>query len=258
MPHDAEPLSSSLANLLGTEPVRWLIRTLLYCCTGYNFSSSWISSVTISRWQGFNSEHEHPISTEHLEWGQGPVLGYMCGPAAWPMIITILLPRRNCASKGSAIFFPKILKKQWPTLRIFQCWSPGLVAAQNLQTIKTFLILELSQYRKSGSTVFQASGLRPAATAADSEMPCVCACSSDPLKLHRSELGHWFCSQSIWFSSGITFESDCQLTNRGSNLDSHLNCASWATSYTRFICSQIFKWTVWSLRFFLSPVEDEI
>ena len=41
---------------------------------------SWISSVAISRWQGFNSEHEHPTSTvwEHLESGPGPGLGHAC------------------------------------------------------------------------------------------------------------------------------------------------------------------------------------
>ena len=44
-----------------------------------------------------------------------------------------------------------------------------LVAARNIQSIETFLTLELSQYRKSGSTFPQASRLRPAATAADSE-----------------------------------------------------------------------------------------
>ena len=48
------------------------------------------------------------------------------------------------------------------------------VAAQNLQSIKTFLTLELSQYCQSGSACFlQASRLLPAETSAYSEMPCV-------------------------------------------------------------------------------------
>ena len=42
-----------------------------------------------------------------------------------------------------------------------------LVAAQNLQSIKTLLTLELSQYRKSGSTF--------STILANAETPCVCA-----------------------------------------------------------------------------------
>ena len=42
------------------------------------------------------------------------------------------------------------------------------------------LTLELSQCHKSGSTF---SSSEPAATAADSETPCVCARPSDPAKL---------------------------------------------------------------------------
>ena len=49
------------------------------------FSFSWISSVAISHWQGFNSEHEHPTSTilEHL-WpsrARGPDLATCAGLA---------------------------------------------------------------------------------------------------------------------------------------------------------------------------------
>ena len=54
-----------------------------------------------------------------------------------------------------------------------------LVAARNLQSIKTLLTLELSQYCKSGS-MFSSS--EPAATAADSQTPCVCARPTDPPK----------------------------------------------------------------------------
>ena len=53
----------------------------------------------------------------------------------------------------------------------------SVVTARYLQSIKTFLTLELSRYRKSGSTF---SSSEPAATAADSETPCVCARPSDP------------------------------------------------------------------------------
>ena len=41
--------------------------------------------MAISRWQGFNSEYEHPTSTvlEHLEQGPGPGLCHMCWPGTW-------------------------------------------------------------------------------------------------------------------------------------------------------------------------------
>ena len=55
------------------------------------------------------------------------------------------------------------------------------------------------------------------------------------------ELGHWFCIQNLWLSSGIAWRSDCQMTGRGWNLDSNLTYAAWwpwHTSCNGFICSQ--------------------
>ena len=71
----------------------------------------------------------------------------------------------------------------------------------------------------------QASRSRPAGTAADFETPCVCACPSDPRK------------PSITFWTSL--QRDCQMTCRGSNLDSNLNCAAWPTSCKGFIASKI-------------------
>ena len=73
-----------------------------------------------------------------------------------------------------------------------------------------------------------------------------CACSSDPPKLScawalTQELDHWFCSQNFRLSSGIAFGSDCQMTWRGSILDSNLNFASWPMSCKDFICSESLK-----------------
>ena len=47
------------------------------------------------------------------------------------------------------------------------------------------------------------------------------------------------CSQIIQLSSGIAFGSDCQMTGRGSNLESNLNSAAWPTDYKGFICSEV-------------------
>ena len=55
------------------------------------------------------------------------------------------------------------------------------------------------------------------------------------------ELGHWFCSQNLLLSSGIAFRSDCQMTGRGSNLDSNLNSAAWPTGCKGLICSKVPK-----------------
>ena len=68
----------------------------------------------------------------------------------------------------------------------FPMKTKSVVTARYLQSIKTFLTVELSQYRKSGSMFSSSEPARPAATAADSETPCVCARPSDPPKLCRS------------------------------------------------------------------------
>ena len=90
------------------------------------------------------------------------------------------------------------------------------VTAQNLQTIKTFLTLELSQYRKSRSTFpskragrcpqrLPPTRKRPVFVLARPTRP---SCAGALLQ----ELGHWFCSQILRLSSGVTFGSDCQMT----------------------------------------------
>ena len=84
-PSITESLCLPLAILRGTEPISALTYVLFILLCSLYFFSSWISSVAISPWQGFNSEHEHLTSTvlEHLESGQGPGLGQMCWPGAW-------------------------------------------------------------------------------------------------------------------------------------------------------------------------------
>ena len=58
--------------------------------------------------------------------------------------------------------------------------------------------------------------------------------SSDPPKLCRSaaprarQSWHWFCSQNLRLSSGTEFGSNCQMSDRGSNLNSNLNSAAWS------------------------------
>ena len=88
----------------------------------------------------------------------------------------------------------------------------------------------------------QASRLLPAATASNSETPCVCARPSNRPSCagaRPQELGRWFCPLNLRLSSGTAFGSDCQMTGRGSNLDSNLNSAAWPTSCKGFIASKI-------------------
>ena len=130
------------------------------------------------------------------------------------------------------------------------------IVARNLQSIKTFLALELSQYRKSGS-MFSSS--EPVAASSDCRrlwnavrvltclclsiclcLPCVCACQSD---LHKQSLRAAPRAWQLILPSkpSITFwnslQKDCQMTCRGLNLDSNLNCAAWPTSCKGFIAS---------------------
>ena len=70
----------------------------------------------------------------------------------------------------------------------------------SLPKIYTYLTLELCQYHNSGSMFHQVSRLLQAATAANCETPCVCACLSDPCQTLSSsareqpqELGSCFC-----------------------------------------------------------------
>ena len=99
----------------------------------------------------------------------------------------------------------------------------------------------------------QASLSWAAATAADSETPCVRARPSYPRKHSRRA------AQRAWplilpSKTSIVFwnslRRDCQMTCRGSNLDSNLNCAAWPTSCKGFIASEITAQTVWSFSSF--------
>ena len=94
----------------------------------------------------------------------------------------------------------------------------SVVTAWYLQSIKTFLTVELSQYRKSGSTF---SSSEPVAASSD------CSRLGNTLFVFASltrpscagvlfqELGHWFCSQLLWLSSWIAFGNDYQMTGTG-------------------------------------------
>ena len=80
----------------------------------------------------------------------------------------------------------------------------------------------------------QASRSRPAATAADSEMPCVCARPSDPRKQSRRAAPTWRACLWILFSQPwITFwyslRRYCQMTGRG----------TWPTTCKGFISPEI-------------------
>ena len=75
----------------------------------------------------------------------------------------------------------------------------------------------------------QASRSRPAATAADSETPCVCARPSDPRKQSRRAAPRAWplilpSKPSITFWNSLW--RDCQMTGRGLNLDSNLKFQS--------------------------------
>ena len=90
--------------------------------------------------------------------------------------------------------------------------------------IKTFFLnLELSQHHKCGRTF---SSSEPVAAAAEfvPARPTSPSCAG----ARPQELGHWFCSQNLRLSSETlaAFGSDCQMTGRGSNLDSNSSSAA--------------------------------
>ena len=86
----------------------------------------------------------------------------------------------------------------------FPMEKKSVVTARYLQSIKTFLTLELSWYCKSGSML---SSSEPAVTATNCETPCVCACQTRASRAWAlpQELGHWFCPLNLWLSSGTAF-----------------------------------------------------
>ena len=88
----------------------------------------------------------------------------------------------------------------------------------------------------------QASRSLPAVTAADLETPCVCARQSClPKQSRRAAPRVWLLilpsKPSITFWNSL--QRDCQMTGRGSKLDSNLNSATWPTSCKSFIASKI-------------------
>ena len=110
------------------------------------------------------------------------------------------------------------------------------------KALKPYLLLNWVSIASAVACFPQASLSLPAATAADSETLCVCARPSDPRKQS------WRAAPRAWplilpFKPSITFwnslRRDCQMTCRGSNLDSNLNCAAWPTSCKGFIPSEI-------------------
>ena len=92
---------------------------------------------------------------------------------------------RFSEAMGAALVSNNFLQILW---KFHFTWKQKrLVAARNLQSIKTLLALKVSQYRKSGS-IMMFSLSKPVAapaTAAYLETPCVCACPSDPHKQSR-------------------------------------------------------------------------
>ena len=88
----------------------------------------------------------------------------------------------------------------------------------------------------------QASRSRPSATAADSKRPVFVL--ARPTRASRAwerpqELGCWFCPSTPLITFWNSLWRDCQMTGKGSNLDSNLNSAAWSTSCNGFIASKI-------------------
>ena len=127
-----------------------------------------------------------------------------------------------------------------------------------VQSIKTFFTLELSRYRKSGSTFSRELFLKRAGrgpqrlppTRKRPEFTIARPTRASCAGALPQELGHWFCPLNFRLFSGIAFGSDCQVTCRGSNLDSNLKLAAWPTGCRGFISSEVPKSTVWSLNSF--------
>ena len=134
--------------------------------------------------------------------------------------------------------------KLLPQLKIYKAWV---------------LTLELSQYCKNGCTFRNASRSLHVATAADSEMQCVCL-PDQPMLCQRAATAIDFAIKTFNYylklPSGLW--SDCQMTGRGSNLGSNLKSAALldTVSYSSycFICSasEIPEYPVWDLISFRS------
>ena len=99
-----------------------------------------------------------------------------------------------------------------------------------------------SSYFANCNQFFRLQDYRTQATSANSKTPCVCARLSDPHKQsQRAVQRAWQLilpsKPSIAFWNSLW--KDCQMTCRGSNLDSNLNSAAWPTSCKGFIAYEI-------------------
>ena len=115
-------------------------------------------------------------------------------------------------------------------------------------------------FENSGKTVAPLRVFQPS-----SPRLCTCAHPSIPPKCARElpkEHYHWLCvavkKNLRFFFSEIAFRSDCQMTCRGSKLDSTLNSTAWLTSCEGFMCSEIREQTVLSLNYLRSVEDAEI
>ena len=118
---------------------------------------------------------------------------------------------------------------RWPPL-----WKTDLlVTAQKLHTIKTFLTLKLSPYRKIGSAFCSSE---PFAARSDCHRLGNVLCWCSPVLPAQAVPERCPKNSAIDFASlrlspGTTLGSDCQMTGRGSNFDSNWNSAAWPTVY---------------------------
>ena len=114
---------------------------------------------------------------------------------------------------------------------------PGIYKA-----LKPCWLLNWVSIARAVAYFHQASLSLPAATAADSEAPFVCARPCVPCKQSRRAAPR---ARSLTLPSKppITFWNslwrDCQMTSRGSNLDSNLDSATWPRSCKGFIAFDI-------------------
>ena len=119
-------------------------------------------------------------------------------------------------------------QRQFHRKFLFTRTKKSVVTARNLQSIKTFLILELSQYRKSGST-FSSSKHIVAGSDCSRLWNVLCLCSPNlPKPCRSSATRDWQLilqsKPTIVFCDSL--RGDCQMTCRGSNFDSNLNSAA--------------------------------
>ena len=128
------------------------------------------------------------------------------------------------------------------------CHCSKITNHYNILTVKP------SQCSKSGSNFFVKRGSRGQQRLQQTQKQSVFVLarltSPSCAGALPQELCHWFCSQSLLLSSGISFGIDCQMICRGSNLESNLNSAAWPTSCNGFICSKKPEQTVWNSKSF--------